>query len=223
MTEDRFASYDAAYVLGALSAKDRQEYEQHLHDCASCASSVRELAGIPGLLRQVPADVAEDGERDGPPDTLLPDLLARVDTSRRRSRLVTIGTGVLAAAACLVLAVVLALRPFGRPETPVAIPTATMSPVRSAPLYATVGLEDVAWGTKVNMHCMYEKGSKVWGDGRYYLVAITDDGTVDHLGSWTAQPGKVAKLQAATSWSVRDISAVEVRTGKGSTVLRLRP
>ena len=124
--------------------------------------------------------------------------------------------------ALIALAVVLAVRPFDRDE-PVALPTATMSPVRSAPVFATVGLENVAWGTKVNMHCMYERGKKVYGDGKYYLVVIADDGEVEHLGSWTVQPGKDAKLQGATSRTVEDISAVEIRTSTGRPVLRLHP
>lgn len=52
MTADEFATYDAAYVLGALSPEDRQAFEQHLQECDRCAAAVRELAGLPGLLAQ---------------------------------------------------------------------------------------------------------------------------------------------------------------------------
>ena len=56
---DRFAQWDAAYVLGALSPADRREYEEHLASCPACQGAVSELAGIPGLLGQVsPADAA---------------------------------------------------------------------------------------------------------------------------------------------------------------------
>src|SRR5690606_26259909 len=61
----RFASYDAAYVLGALSPRDRQEFEQHLRECAECAQGVRELAGMPGLLAKVPGELVTDPEGDG--------------------------------------------------------------------------------------------------------------------------------------------------------------
>lgn len=30
MSEDPFATFDAAYVLGALSPEDRQRFEEHL-------------------------------------------------------------------------------------------------------------------------------------------------------------------------------------------------
>lgn len=219
MTADRFASYDAAYVLGALSPQDRQEYEHHLRDCADCARAVRELAGMPGLLSKVPPDLVPEAPRPDPPETLLPRLLARVRV-HRRVRWTAMGTSLTAAAACLVFALFLTLR-TAPAEEPVSIPTATMSPVDSAPVWATIGLEEVAWGTKVNMHCMYERKAKY--AGVYALVVIDTDGDVEHLGSWTVQPGKDAKLQAATSWSVSDIAAVEVRTSSGDTVLRLKP
>jgi hypothetical protein len=56
---DRFAQWDAAYMLGALSPADRREYEEHLASCPTCQAAVSELAAIPGLLAQVsPADAA---------------------------------------------------------------------------------------------------------------------------------------------------------------------
>lgn len=50
---DEFALSDAAYVLGALSAGDRGEYETHLEGCADCARSVAGLAGMPALMSSV--------------------------------------------------------------------------------------------------------------------------------------------------------------------------
>ncbi len=35
---DAFKDWDAAYVLGALSADDRKEYENHLAHCAECSA-----------------------------------------------------------------------------------------------------------------------------------------------------------------------------------------
>ena len=50
---DAFALSDAAYILGALSPGDRDEYETHLEGCATCATSVAELAGLPALMSAV--------------------------------------------------------------------------------------------------------------------------------------------------------------------------
>ncbi|HWU47681.1 MAG TPA: zf-HC2 domain-containing protein [Humibacter sp.] len=47
---ERYAEWDAAYVLGALGAADRREFEDHSAGCPDCRSAVAELAGVPGLL-----------------------------------------------------------------------------------------------------------------------------------------------------------------------------
>lgn len=52
---DRFREWDAAYVLGALSAQDRRDFERHLQTCPACAAAVAELAGLPGILSALPA------------------------------------------------------------------------------------------------------------------------------------------------------------------------
>ena len=36
---DRYAEWDAAYVLGALSPSDRRTYERHLAECAACRAA----------------------------------------------------------------------------------------------------------------------------------------------------------------------------------------
>ncbi|MGP4110425.1 anti-sigma factor family protein [Streptomyces sp. 4N509B] len=135
---DAFARHDAAYVLGALSPRERAAYEAHLAECAECARSVRELAGLPGLLGQAGATVpgltewatSADGEhtdRDAvlagraepavrrpgeTPEGMLPALLRRVAAERRRSawrrRLLPAALG-LALAACAALLAVLVL------------------------------------------------------------------------------------------------------------------
>lgn len=60
MTEQhaRFADWDGAYVLGALSTEDRRAFEMHMAACAACRQAVAELAGLPGLLAKVDPQVA---------------------------------------------------------------------------------------------------------------------------------------------------------------------
>ena len=66
---DKFAQWDAAYVLGALSPAERREFEEHLASCPPCQAAVSELAAVPGLLAQVsPADAAmlvDDSRQSG--------------------------------------------------------------------------------------------------------------------------------------------------------------
>jgi hypothetical protein len=76
---DEFAQWDAAYVLGALSAAERARFEDHLAGCASCRAAVAEIAGMPGLLAQVPPAEAlalGSGEETlaEPPASLMPEL-----------------------------------------------------------------------------------------------------------------------------------------------------
>jgi anti-sigma factor RsiW len=56
--DDRYRDWDAAYVLGALPAHERLEYERHLETCASCRAAVAQLAGMPGILGRLSADEA---------------------------------------------------------------------------------------------------------------------------------------------------------------------
>ena len=50
---DRYAMWDAAYVLGSLSASDRREFEAHMANCPACWDAVADLSGVPALLSQL--------------------------------------------------------------------------------------------------------------------------------------------------------------------------
>ena len=79
MSTDEFAMYDAAYVLGALSPVERREFEDHLKVCAACASSVGELAGLPGLMSTVSIEGLA-AEVEAQPQTQLPAVARGVAT-----------------------------------------------------------------------------------------------------------------------------------------------
>ncbi|MGH3339679.1 MAG: anti-sigma factor family protein, partial [Propionibacteriaceae bacterium] len=95
---DKFAQWDAAYVLGALSPAERREFEEHLASCPSCQAAVSDLAALPGLLAQLSPDdaamlsmadetvagsaetpvlsaVQTDVIEQGPPPSLLPKMI----------------------------------------------------------------------------------------------------------------------------------------------------
>ena len=48
ITEDdhHYAMWDAAYVLGSLSASDRREFEGHMAGCPACREAVADECGI---------------------------------------------------------------------------------------------------------------------------------------------------------------------------------
>jgi hypothetical protein len=233
----QFAHLDGSYVLGALSPAERQEFEQHLAGCAECAQSVRELAGLPGLLSRVDPRVLESPPAVNPvPDSLLPALVEQVRRTRRHRTFVTATVAAAAAAAVAVgmLGVTGAFDGERTPgsgrtsSSPTAIPTGpdsrAMQPVGSVPVRASLVLESVSWGTRLSLTCTYVTGG---GDyepapaATYVLVVRTRDGRLEHVGTWRAIPGTTTRMSAATAASRADISAVEVRTENGKPVLRL--
>jgi anti-sigma factor RsiW len=90
------------YLLGAIEPSERVQVEDHLASCLACREELAALAGLPALLRKVPADEAmrawaDDGavQLPGPP---LEALLSRVAAIRgRRRRWAAAAAAVLAA------------------------------------------------------------------------------------------------------------------------------
>lgn len=82
------------YVLGSISPADRSVVDRHLAWCAACREEVAALAGLPALLRRLPAEAAiqispgqaaEHGTGLHPPQPPTA-LLNQVATVRRRRR-----------------------------------------------------------------------------------------------------------------------------------------
>ena len=225
-----FRHDDGAYVLGALSPAERQEFEQHLSECAECAESVRRIAGLPGLLARVPADVLEPPADEEPlPDTLLPSLVREVRRARHRRRLVLTG---LAAAAALVVGAVFLGGNGGLPwadhpgsSSVVAGPPAAnrpMTAVDQESVRGSVGFRSVPWGTNVALVCTYAAPGSEYSvprSTRYSLVVRTRDGRSEQVATWRALPGRTMQISAATAVPRANIAAVDVRTSDGRPVL----
>jgi len=226
----RFADWDAAYVVGALSAADRRLYEEHLGDCRQCRDALADLAPTLGLLARVAPDRAEallDGASDsGATGVVGPDpagrarLVAVGARATRRRRAVVWGSALAAAAAVAVVvafAVSTAVAPVVRPAETVAL-----QPVTEVPLSATVQLTDVAWGTRIDMTCTYGPSDDPYASEQawpYVLVVTSTDGTTSELSSWRAGPGTTARLQAGTALDADEIASIEVRAVSDGTVL----
>ncbi|MEU0797105.1 zf-HC2 domain-containing protein [Amycolatopsis sp. NPDC005961] len=212
MSEDPFATFDAAYVLGALSPEDRQRFEQHLRTCDRCASSVRDMAGLPGLLARVDAPPAVPDAGPPPPD-LLPTVLRRVRRGRRIRLAVTSASAALAVSACVALAVVASA------PSPAQPPYTAMTSLGEFPVRADASLAAFDWGTQVDMSCSYtgERSS-----GEYVLVAISRTGVETQLATWKAVPDNTARIVIGTALKRTDLAALEVRGGtSGKPLLRL--
>lgn len=225
---DRFAEWDAAYVLGALSPADRHAYEEHLVTCDACSIAVRDLAGMPGLLGALPHEEAlallDDVQQDAP--DLVPALLHRVRRTRRIRRWSLAGVVVAAAAVATTLALVIPAVVTAPPSPAVAASLQQVGATAEAPkgaLSADVTLTAKDWGTSIGMVCRWSyetTGSNAgneptrWG---YGLWVIARDGTTDRVATWSAGAGDVVRTNAATSIPVKDITRIELRlldTGK---------
>lgn len=229
MSTDEFSTYDAAYVLGALSPTERVAYEAHLTGCLSCSGAVTEMAGLPGLLAKVALEEVTAPPAAPLPETLLPGLLREVGARRRRRRRVA---ALSAAAAAVVIAVgagVLgsSLASEGQSaRTPVAAaaaPRRDLVAVVPSPVTASVAMVPMGWGTRLDLSCGYytEPGSGSATPREYTLVVHNRTGRSQQVAAWLAPPGKRLSLTAASSWHPQDIADVEVQTPSGMALLRL--
>ncbi|MDI6943993.1 MULTISPECIES: zf-HC2 domain-containing protein [Microbacterium] len=218
---ERFAEWDAAYVLGALSSADRAAFEAHLVECERCRAAIADLAPIVGLLSRVEPDRGRgliEAERvsDGPDAARRAQLVALgARRSRRRRRA---GVAVVAALAAVLVAVPVVVTVTQPQSTVVA-----MAPVGSAPLEASVELTEVAWGTRIDMTCAYGHGpsDREW---RYTLVVTAADGTESALSTWRATAGSTARLSAGTALAPDEIASIDIRSSTtGDVLMRAAP
>ncbi len=213
---DPFGHDDAVYLLGALSAPERQAYEEHLRSCAECSASVHEVSGVPALLAGVTAADVADALEEGPPETLLPGLLGRASARRRRRRRLT-GALVAAAAACLIAVAALAW-PFGTSGRGSPAPRAFVA-VQATPVHADAALVETSWGTRIEVHCSYAAGAG--GAWPYRLRVLDTAGDSDDLGSWQLSPGRDITFTAVTALHPDQIVEVQIALLDGTPILRL--
>jgi hypothetical protein len=225
---DKFSMYDAAYLLGSLTPQDRADFEAHLSECRDCSRSVNQLAGMPGLLANVPPEHTKSVGAEGPPvpDTLLPRLLAEVQRTRFRRRWTTGLIGVAAAAIIAIAAVVGLSDSSGSSPLAGSHPSVAqkMTPVsKQIPIHATARLADKAWGTQVTILCTYEGSGSEPGGGFTYTMVVTDKaGASQQIAAWEAKPGQPALVSGATSVPKSQIASVEVLGPSAQPILTLK-
>jgi len=227
----RFAEWDAAYVLGALSPAERREYEEHMETCDRCRRSVAELASMPGLLARLSPERAM-ALLDEPATPMIgtavprPDLLEAVrrEDRRRRARRTRAWTAAAVAAAVVVLtAIVMPLT-----ITPSAdVEAVELHTVADVPLTATATLTEVGWGTRIDLDCRYAADASVDAPPEgwpYALVVVDREGARSEVSSWSASPGTAARVAAGTAVRLDDIASIEIRAvGSGDVLMRGRP
>ena len=226
--DDRYAMWDAAYVLGSLSGHERREFEAHLETCPRCRAAVAELSGIPALLAQLDAEEVEaldDPTAEAPPlrPEVLDTLLQKVEWRRRRTRRLSVIT-LAAAAAVLIVALAVGILPGirgqgGEPE-PMAS-AVTMSKVAQTPINASVTLSSFGWGTRIDMVCTYgdyaSRGEATTQN--LSMVVQGHNGSESEIATWVGVNGATALPSGATLLPKDQIKSVQLVDTDTRTVL----
>ncbi len=223
---DPYAMWDAAYVLGSLSAAERREFEEHMAACPGCREAVAEMSGVPALLSQLNRrEVAAMSEAGAVPATpelsprLLPSLLSTVRWRRRRTRAVT---WMAAAAVLLGIGVFVGVEEFSpTPAQQVAVSAQPMAQVGTTLLTSTVQLNRQRWGTSINLNCVCLAPLTAHHD-TLAMVVVGRDGSQTRLATWVAEPGHTATPAGSISTPVDQIAAVQVVAADSGQVLLQR-
>jgi anti-sigma factor RsiW len=222
----RYAMWDAAYVLGSLSAGDRREFETHMADCPACRQAVVEISGMPAMLSQFDGnDIAaingsgQVSEVPAMSSQLLPSLLAMVRWRRRRTRLMTWTTS---AAAAVLLTIAVAVGIQGRfPTSPPPQTTAAalpMSQVGTTLLASSVALSGQQWGTYITLKFVCLAPPDAYHN-TVALIVVGRDGSQTRLATWVAIPGQTATPTGSISTPINQIATVQVVLADNGQVL----
>jgi Putative zinc-finger len=228
-TTDRFRDWDAAYVLGALDADDRRDYERHLAECSTCAAGVAELAGLPGILSKLPQEDAvalltEDDVTAGVDEHLrdgvhTPGLVQRLAVGARRRRR-RIRFGILGAAVAIVAIIAVGGVVYAGAQSPTGA-TVAMSQVNQHVVTAKMTITRKGWGTRFDWSCQYAHVEPYKTGEWYDLVVTLKSGQQKTVASWGSGSDAAAGLSASSAVATADIRSVEIRVA-GSTTPLLR-
>ncbi|MCP2264274.1 anti-sigma factor family protein [Promicromonospora thailandica] len=237
---DRYAEWDAAYVLGALSPSDRRAYERHLAECDACRSAVAELAGMPGLLSTLTAAHAEALAADlpgiDPGDGVGPAVVQADHTSdvvplaglagaARRTRRRRRTLAAVAASALLAVGVAggtLLGGPEDVPPTTAAVAearTVQLRPVGDVDMRAELVVTPTTWGTSLRWSCHYPPAPGQEPPDRDYtpsepitydLVLVARDGARTVAGTWSWSGGATIGLDASSALPLTEVERVEI-------------
>ncbi|MCL1869015.1 MAG: zf-HC2 domain-containing protein [Promicromonosporaceae bacterium] len=225
---DKYADWDAAYVLGALDPAERREYAAHLETCEECRTAVAGLAAIPPLLAAVPApSPAADLPRSA---DVVPfaRLAAAARRSRRRRR-----TGLVATAAGVAIVAGIGGGLLGTtsdgggatPPTPsISAPPSNARTVELTPpggatgMHATLTATPTVWGTRLEWSCRYEgvttglygPGTTATGPVTYQLVLVDRAGGRSVAATWTTSSPTAEGLGASSALPVTDLARIEI-------------
>jgi len=198
------------YVLGAIQPAQRARADRHLAACPRCRAELAGLAGLPALLRKVPADEAfrlslGNAGPAGPPLTALLGRTARV---RRRWRLAAAAAVITAGAAAV--SGLLAVQPARLPAAGVprwAVTVQAADPATRA--WAAVRYTPESWGTELEVRV-----AGVAAGTACQLWVTGPHGQEVAAGGWTIAVGQQpAWFPASVPFPAATVRAFEVTAG----------
>ncbi|ONI67058.1 anti-sigma factor [Kribbella sp. ALI-6-A] len=213
---DPYREWDAAYLLGALSAEERRAYEDHLRTCKECSAELASLEGVPEALWMLPKDQAL-ATLDPSPPNLLPGLVKAAERDRRRQRFRLAGIVAATAATAAAIGAVVAV-PLAReePEGDYVVLAQTVA----SKLSADARLVEERWGTTIEISCRYDDLATPSERARGYELFVTDrSGKSTLIASWTASPGTTVRPAATTKLHRSEIRALDIRSSETGRIL----
>ncbi|MEV3905775.1 hypothetical protein AB0K11_25935 [Mycobacterium sp. NPDC050551] len=225
-TDDNLAEWDAAYVLGALTPAEQQEYERYLAADPARSAQLDELRVIPSLLDALTPEEAYAllepvDAGDGPGERAAPVTSLADARAERKSRSRTgLWTSALAAAAALLLIggfVGYAVIPRQATSTG-EVTLQAMSPGSRGGVSAALAVSEKGWGTRFDWTCEY---TAEWATdvASYDLVVTTVDGAQSTVASWSPAGDEATGLAAATVIPTTQIRTVDIRVAGTDTKL----
>ncbi|MDF2581410.1 MAG: hypothetical protein K0R33_53 [Mycobacterium sp.] len=214
MTADRnMAEWDAAYLLGALTAEEAAEYERYLAGLPERADPLGDIPAILdvlsaeealALIGDRPESVASEQPADPPAS-----LAAAAERHRLRSRRTRTATAFASAAAFLLIGGIVGYAVIPR-ESSAGITLQAMAAGERDGVTASLAVTDESWGTRLDWQCRYTKD---WATNvsSYDLVVTTKDGAESTVGSWRPAGDEASNLAAATVIPMSEIRSVTIR------------
>ena len=204
-----YRDWSAAYLLGALDAAERKEFEPHLSSCEQCQRDVASFAPVPGLLSRIESPDIEQapGRIADRAATQVRSELAGLVRSRGRWRWAAV------AAAVALIALVASALP-GRQvsqATELAIDPGSQA-------VGEITIETKPWGTSVEISL-----TDLPPHDRYIAWVVNRDGEWQQIAAWGPTPGARARVTGASSIPTNDIDAVVVTADDpGDTIATAR-
>ncbi|MFC7675923.1 hypothetical protein ACFQWH_22765 [Mycolicibacterium sp. GCM10028919] len=226
MTSDRgMAEWDAAYLLGALTAEEAAEYERYLANSPRRAE-LSDADDIPGILDVLTPEEALALIEEGPKSEVRGEVAAQptslgaaAERRRLRSRRARLAGALASAAAFLLVGGIVgyAVIPH-EPSSTTGVSLQAMAAGEREGVSASLAVSEEPWGTRLDWQCEYTKAwaSNVKG---YDLVVMTKDGSESTVASWRPSGDEATNLAAATVIPTSDIRSVVIREAGTATPL----